>query len=96
MMSKCAITVISPLRKQKYVIRGSRNQSAESSIKCYTGIFIDCAVLSHKTLSNVKNVLLKFVQINAWDFSILHKQICFCRLAQGKQTSLLDRLIVFL
>lgn len=71
MMSKCAIT-ISPLRKQKYVIRGSRNQSAVSSIKCYTGIFIDCAVLSNKTLSNVKDVLLKFVQINAWDFPILH------------------------
>lgn len=35
-------------------------------------IFLDYAVLSHKTLSNVKEVLLKFDQINVWDFLILH------------------------
>lgn len=28
MMNKCAITIMSPLRKQKYMIRGSRNQGA--------------------------------------------------------------------
>lgn len=35
-------------------------------------IFMDYAVLSHKTLSNVRDVLLNIAQINVWDFLILH------------------------